>query len=71
MKRLGLAAVAASGLAAALFGFAGPAQAEPDAVTDVAPIIVPAGINHHHDWLDHVGPHVIVPQLDANMHQSR
>jgi hypothetical protein len=70
MKRFGFAAIAASGLAAAVLGLAGPAQAEPDAVTDVAPVIVPAGI-YHHDWLDHIGPHVIVPQLDANTHQSR
>lgn len=55
MKKFGFAAVIASGLATAVLGLAGPAQA------DVG----------HHDWLNNVGPHVTVPQVDTSVHQSR
>ncbi|KHO20368.1 hypothetical protein [Mycolicibacterium setense] len=51
----GISTVIASGLAAAVLGLAGPASA------DVA----------HHSWLDQIGPHVTVPQVDTTVHQSR
>ncbi len=55
MKKLGFATVIASGLTAAVLGFAGPAN---------------AGIDHH-TWLDQIGPSVSVPQVDTGVHQSR
>jgi hypothetical protein len=54
MKKFGFATVIASGLAAALLGLAGPAQA------DIG----------HHDWVNNTGPHVSVPQVDTSVHQS-
>ena len=55
MKKFGFATIVASGMAAAVFGLAGPAQA------DIG----------HHDWLDNIGPHVTVPQVDNSVRQSR
>jgi hypothetical protein len=55
MKKFGFATIAASGLAAAVLGFAGPAQA------DIG----------HHSWIDQMGPSVSVPQVDTSVHQSR
>lgn len=54
MKKFGFATVIASGLAAAVLGLAGPTQA------DVG----------HHDWVNNIGPHVTVPQVDTSVHQS-
>ncbi len=73
MLKFGIASVIASGLTAALFGLAAPAQA--DAVSDVASVVaivqsVPAGIDHY-DWLDQVEPQVNVPRVDTSVHQSR
>jgi hypothetical protein len=55
MKKFGFTAVVASGLAAAVLGLAGPAS---------------AGVDHQ-DWLNQIGPHVSVPQVDTSVHQSR
>ena len=55
MKKFGFATIAASGLAAAIVGFAAPAQ---------------AGIDHH-DWLHNIQPQVTVPQVDTSVQQSR
>ena len=55
MKKFGFAAVIASGMAAAVLGLAGPAQA------DIG----------HHDWVNNVQPQVSVPQVDNSVHQSR
>jgi hypothetical protein len=55
MKKFGFATVIASGLAAAVLGFAGPAQA------DVV----------HHDWVHDIQPQVSVPQVDTTVQQSR
>jgi hypothetical protein len=55
MKKFGFATIAASGLAAAILGFAGPAQ---------------AGIDHH-DWLHDIQPQVSVPHVDTSVQQSR
>lgn len=54
MKKFGFATVVAGGMVAAVLGLAGPAQA------DVA----------HHDWINHNGAHVTVPQVDTTVHQS-
>ena len=51
----GLAGFAATGLAAAILGFAAPAQAD---------VI-------HHDWIHEIQQQVNVPQVDMTVHQSR
>ncbi len=55
MKKFGFASIAASGLAAAILGFAAPAQAD---VT-------------HNNWIHDIQPTVSVPHVDMNVHQSR
>jgi hypothetical protein len=55
MKKFGFATIIASGLAAAVLGLAGPAQA------DVG----------HHDWVNTIQPQVTVPQVDNSVQQSR
>ena len=55
MKKLGLATILASGLAAAVLGLAGPAQAD----------------SGHHDWIYVIQPEVSVPHVDTSVHQSR
>ena len=55
MKKLGFATVIASGLAAAVLGFAGPAQAD----------------SIHHDWVHDIQQQVSVPQVDSSVQQSR
>jgi len=54
MKKFGFATIAASGLAAAIIGLAGPAQAD---------LI-------HHDWIYDIQPQVTVPHVDNSVHQS-
>jgi hypothetical protein len=55
MKKFGFATVIASGLAAAMLGLAGPAQA------DIG----------HHDWVNDIHPTATVPQVDTSVQQSR
>ena len=55
MKKFGFASIIASGLAAAVLGLAGPAQA------DIG----------HHDWTNIIQPQVSVPHVDTSVHQSR
>ena len=55
MKKLGFATIVASGLAAAVLGFAGPAQADID----------------HHAFLNEITQTVNVPHVDTTVHQSR
>jgi hypothetical protein len=55
MKKFGFATIIASGLAAAVLGLAGPAQA------DIG----------HHDWVNNVNQHASAPQVDTSVHQSR
>jgi hypothetical protein len=72
MKKLGFATVVASGLAAAVLGLAAPAQAvtAADAPTVLASAIdIPTGVDHT-TWLNDIGPHVNVPQVDTSVHQS-
>ncbi|MHA3020815.1 hypothetical protein ACXPWS_11175 [Mycobacterium sp. BMJ-28] len=54
MKKFGFASVIAAGMAAAVLGLAGPAQA------DVA----------HNEWVHENGQSVSVPQVDTTVHQS-
>jgi hypothetical protein len=55
MKKFGFATIIASGLTAAVLGLAGPAQADMG----------------HHVWVDTMGQHVTVPQVDTTVHHSR
>jgi hypothetical protein len=55
MKKFGFATLIASGLTAAVLGFAGPAQA------DIG----------HHDWVHDIQQQVTVPQVDTTVQQSR
>jgi hypothetical protein len=55
MKKFGFAAVLASGFAAAIVGFASPAQA------DVS----------HYSWVGDISQHASAPQVDTTVHQSR
>jgi hypothetical protein len=55
MKKFGFATIVASGLAAAVLGLAGPAQAEIG----------------HHDWANTVQQQASVPHVDTTVHQSR
>ena len=55
MKKFGFATIVASGMAAAVLGLAGPAQAD----------------SSHLSWVDQLGSHVSVPQVDTTVHQSR
>jgi hypothetical protein len=55
MKKFGFAAMIASGMAAAVIGLAGPAQAD----------------TGHNDWVNTIQPTVSVPQVDTTVHQSR
>lgn len=55
VKKFGFATIVASGLAAAVLGLAGPAQAD----------------TGHHDWIYVIQPQVSVPHVDTSVHQSR
>ena len=54
MKKFGFVSVIAAGMAAAVLGLAGPAQA------DIA----------HNEWANQIGQHAVVPQVDTSVHQS-
>jgi hypothetical protein len=63
MNKFGFAAVAASGLTAAILGLAAPAQA---ATAVNAPTVVASAINiptdfGHHAWVVDIQPHANVP----------
>ena len=55
MKKLGIAALVANGLAAAVVGLAAPASAD----------------YSHHDWVNNIHPQAQAPQVDNSVHQSR
>ena len=59
MKKFGFATIAATGLAAAVLGFAAPAQAAPafPVPTDVV----------HHEWVHDIQQQVNVPQVDTSV----
>lgn len=73
MKKFGFATIAAGGLAAAIVGLAAPAQAvAPGGAADnlLSASNFVTGIDHH-SWLDQIGPHVNVPQVNTGVQQSR
>jgi hypothetical protein len=55
MKKFGFATIIGGGLAAAVVGFAGPAQADLG----------------HNQWANNAGQHATAPQVDTTVHQSR
>jgi hypothetical protein len=59
MKKFGFATIVASGLAAAILGFAGPAQA-------ATTVQIPTGIDHH-QWVQDIQPKVNVPMVDTSV----
>jgi hypothetical protein len=65
MKKFGFATIVASGLAAAFFGFAAPAQASAELTAPVIPASYPSGVDHL-DWLNDIQPKVNVPQVDTS-----
>jgi hypothetical protein len=69
MKKFGFAAVVASGLAAAVLGFAAPAQADAEVTISVTPAAYPSGIDHL-DWLNDIQPKVIVPEVNTNVRST-
>jgi hypothetical protein len=71
MKKFGLAAIAASGLAAAVVGLAAPAQAITEApATPVTPVTFSQGIDHH-AWLNDIRQPVNVPSVNTAVQHSR
>ena len=67
MKKFGFAAVAATGLAAAVVGLAAPAQANTTALPPVTTIAT--GVDHL-GWIDDIQPKVNVPQVDNSVRHS-
>ena len=69
MKKLGFATVIASGLAAAILGLAGPAQAIEPAVTSAPSIVAPQGVDHL-NWLNDIKqkPNVARPDTTVRSH---
>jgi hypothetical protein len=63
MKKFGFATVIASGLAAAVVGFAAPAQAITPAPGSDVLITAPKGIDHL-DWLNDIQPKPKVPKVN-------
>ena len=68
MKKFGSAAIAASGLAAAVLGLAAPASAT--VATALNSTTISADLDHH-VWVNQIGPDVYVPQVDNGVRQSR
>jgi hypothetical protein len=66
MTKFGIAAITASGLAAAILGLAGPAQAAP---THVDSTVITAGVDRL-DWLDKIQPKATAPQVDTTVRHS-
>ena len=68
MKNFGFAAIAATGLAAAILGLAVPAQATTLAA---APITTISTDLDHHGWIQDIQPTVNVPQVDTTVRGGR
>jgi hypothetical protein len=64
MKKIGIALVVSSGLAAAILGLAAPAPATP-----ASPVLDSALGVDHLDWLDDIRPTVNVPTPDLGVRQ--
>jgi hypothetical protein len=69
MKKFGLATVVAGGLAAAVLGFAAPAQAGPAPAAQPIVVSAPTGVDHL-DWLDDIQPKVNVPKVDTSVRSN-
>lgn len=65
MKKFGFATVIASGLAAAVLGFAAPAQAVAPATAANVSITAPQGVDHL-DWLNDIQQRPNVPRVDTS-----
>jgi hypothetical protein len=65
MKKFGFATVVASGLAAAFFGFAAPAQASTVVSAPTIAAAYSSGVDHL-DWLNDIQPKVNVPKVDTS-----
>jgi hypothetical protein len=72
MKKFGLAAIVASGLAAGIVGIASPIQAIASA--EAMPVAeLPSystGVDHN-QWVHTIHPDVTVPHVDTTVQQSR
>jgi hypothetical protein len=68
MKKLGFAAIAASGLAAAIVGLAAPATALAEAPATA--VTISQGIDHT-TWLNDITQTAKVPSVDTTVQQSR
>lgn len=72
MKKFGLAAIVASGLAAGIVGIASPIQATASA--EAMPVAELPGYStgvDHNQWIHTLHPNVTVPQVDSTVQQSR
>jgi hypothetical protein len=70
MKKFGLAAIVASGLAAGIVGVASPAIASAEAMPVAELPGYSTGVDHN-QWVHTIHPAVTVPQVDTTVHQSR
>jgi hypothetical protein len=67
MKKIAVAAIVGSGLAAALLGLAAPIASAADAPPVAASTIqTKIGIDHL-DWLDDIRPKVNIPQVESSV----
>jgi hypothetical protein len=72
MKKLGFAAIVASGLTAGILGVASPIQVTASA--EALPILELPGYStgvDHNQWISTIDPAVTVPQVDTTVQQSR
>ena len=69
MKKFGFVTIIASGLAAAVLGFAVPAQASTVLSTPVLAASHSTGVDHL-DWLDDIQPKVNVPDVDTSVRSN-
>lgn len=70
MKKFGFAAIAASGLGAAVLGLAAPAvAAEPAQVASPSSVTISAGIDHL-NWLDQIHHKATAPKVDNTVRHS-
>ncbi|MBU8815182.1 hypothetical protein KL864_04570 [Mycolicibacterium goodii] len=66
MTKFGIAAITASGLAAAVLGLASPAQAM---LAQVDSTVISAGVDRL-QWLDKIQPKATAPQVDNTVRHS-
>jgi hypothetical protein len=73
MKRIGLVGIVAGALSAAVIGFAGPAQADPNGFgigghdRDYGYHYGYGRDHRNYPWLDQLVPHVKVPHVDTSV----